>query len=379
MASGSVFVIISCQGVSDAIRDAVDSAQFSEARSLAYKANALSRKLASQVQEKGGSLVVFIQERQVLEVPVSVAEDMPSYLEPYVQELPGMIAVGMGLTFGEAVIAMKASLVSGEIEMYDPKDPRFDRSNEYAKADAGQVGEQPFQLPVNMFDVTVPEEDAIPNQEGFVNRPGADEELQAQSMLVQALAQVMSGGAQQQQQPQEGPRDLREALEGGQVDGYQPQQEDVSGKGSKKSDKGAEPKDKGSKKDSYDEEPEEGEGADVEKRLARILTGVKSSLPQIMALHDKNPDAYKAAMALIQKLATVAKERRVKKAEEITDELAKAIRLRLPVGSRKGNKRKVIVGGKEVWRSMAAGQVQDPQGQPVSVKSHNAKANSGQG
>ena len=302
MPSGSVFVVISCQGVTDAIRDAVDQGQFNDARALSYKTTGLARKLASQVQEKGGHLTVFIPERQVMEVPSSVAEDMPSYIEPYMQELPGMVAVGMGLTFGEAVMAMKTSLISGEIEMYDPKDSKFGRDNEYAKADAeGSHSEMPYQLPVNMFDVTVPETEPVePNNEGFVSRPEVEEELQAQAALIQALAQLMTGGQQPQPgqpgQPGQDPRDLREALEGGPVEGYQPQEEG-EGKGSEKK-----PKKESKKKDSDEKAEKDDEEGGAEKRLGKILSDVKASLPQIMALHDKNPAAYKAAMTLVQKL-----------------------------------------------------------------------------
>lgn len=359
MAAGSIFVVISCQGVADAIRDAIDHGRFAEARSLSYKANGLSRKLASAVQERGGHLQMFTYDRQVMEVPSTVAEDMPQYLDPYVKDMPGMVAAGLGLTFREAVAAMKASEISGEIEMYDPEDARFEGVSEYVKA------EQPYELPVNMFDVTVPQEDPKPNQEGFVSRPEIEEELQAQAALIQAIAQVMGGGQQAQQPPQPEARDLREALEGGPVEGYQPQQP-----------QGQEGQDKPQPKGEETEKEEMGSegGSEVDSRLGTLLHSVKASLPQIMSLHDKNPAAYKAAMNLVQKLVAVAKERRVKKAEDITDELNKTIHLRLPVGARKGNKRKVLVGGKEVWRQMGAGQVQDAQGQPISVKSHNRTA-----
>jgi len=313
------------------------------------------------VQEKGGHLQAFTYDRQVMEVPATVAEDMPAYLDPYVKDLPGQVAAGMGLTFREAVAAMKASEISGEIEMYDPQDTRFEGVSEYMKA------EQPYQLPVNLFDPTVPEEDPIEDHEGFVGRPAIEEELQAQAALVGAIAQVMSGGQQAQQQPQQDPRDLREALEGGPVEGYQPQE---PGNGS------AEPKsskeESGEKSGSGDDEGDE--GPDPDKRLGTLLHSVKSSLPQIMALHEKNPEAYKAAMALVQKIVAMAKDRKVKKAEQATEDLNKAIRLKLPVGSRRGNRRKVMVDGKEVWRSMAAGQVMDDKGQPISVKSHNRTA-----
>ena len=57
------------------------------------------------------------------------------------------------------------------------------------------------------------------------------------------------------------------------------------------------------------------------------------------------------------------------------DELTKG--MKYPIGTRKGRKVKVIIDGKAVWRSMSAGRVQDARGQAISVKSHNAAAESG--
>jgi hypothetical protein len=288
-------------------------------------------------------------------------------LEGYSKDIPGLIAVGMGLSFREAVAAMHASIATGDIEMYDPENPIFEGVGEYIRK-----VEQPLELPVNMFDATIPKvEGEDPDQDGFVAKPEFEKDVEMQSAMVQAMAQVLQGGQQQQQQmmqqAQQQPRDLREALEGKQVDGYAPAEEGEEGKGKKSKDS------EGSGEKSETKGDDEGDEGDSDK-LDALLGKVKESLPQIMALHDKNPQAYKAAMALVQKLVQVAKQGKTKKAEEVTDELEKAIRLRLPVGARKGNKRKVLVDGKEVWRSMAAGQVQDSKGQPISVRESNKEA-----
>jgi hypothetical protein len=75
----------------------------------------------------------------------------------------------------------------------------------------------------------------------------------------------------------------------------------------------------------------------------------------------------------------VAKAKRVKKGEveTLTDALNKAIHIRYPVGTTKDRKKKVLINGKEQWRSMESGQVKDPKGEPISVRSSNAQADDG--
>jgi hypothetical protein len=355
---------LACDAAVDVIRDAVDGGRFEQARELAYKIKGLSQKLKSTVQEKGGHLHFFILDRQVLEVPESVAETLPNILSDYTQELH--VFVGMGMTFREAAMACRASKLSGEIEMYDATDPRFEGVSEYFKS------ENPFELPVNLFDVTMPENEEIEPEAGNSKGPAIpsiQEALSAEAQLVQAMAQAMQGGAPEQAQAaqQAQPRDLREALEGQQIQGYQPQQpQQAQAAQQAQQAQPAQPAEETAQ--AAPEEPDTGE------RLNGLLSQVKESLPNIMELHDKNPQAYRAAMNLIQKLVMVAKERNVQKAEEITEALNKKLELRLPVGFRRGNKRKVLVNGREVWREMSAGMVQDSHGQPISIKEANREA-----
>lgn len=373
--SGKIFVVISLQGVADEIRDAVDQGAFDAAKDLAYRCRSLCDKIQSMIQERGGHIHLFLYERQVLEVPPSMAEDMPMILEGYTKNLKGMVSCGMGLSFREAVAAMHISAATGEIEMYDPEDEKFEDVSQFvSKADGpgthSSPKETPMQLPVNLFDATVPKPEPKEDDEGFVSRPGFKQEAQMHMAMVQAMAQVLQGGSQQQQAQQQAasqqPRDLREALEGKQVEGYQPASDKPQAKEPPK------------QEELKAEEPAaESEEDDSHAKLDSLLSKIKTDLPQIMALHDKNPEAYKAAMALVQKLLIAAKQGRVKKAEEFTAELEKAIRLRLPVGARKGNKIKVRVDGKERWRQMGAGQVLDSKGQPVSVRSSNKDATKG--
>lgn len=374
--NGKVWIVISCQGVADTIRDEVDDGNFAQAKTLSFKAQALADKLASFVAQKGGHLHLNLLERQIIEAPESVAEELPNILEGYRQDLPGMICVGVGLTFEEASTAMKLSHLTNDIELYDPDDNRFSGAKQYTTKSEGQVT-----LPINMFDQTVPgvqqhdmateqqeQEVDDASEQKFITKPGIEEELEAESALVQAIAQILSGGAQQQQQQQaQQPRDLREALEGGPVEGYQPAQSGQSRQQGKPQVKGK----PGEKEEKAEADPSSDA---TDAKLGALLHSVKASLPQIMAMHKENPDAYKSAMNLVQKLVGLTKERRMKKYENMAEDLNKAIRLKLPVGSRDGKWMKVMVNGKEVWRQAGAGLTMDAQGQPVSVKSANKQA-----
>ncbi len=160
----------------------------------------------------------------------------------------------------------------------------------------------------------------------------------------------------------------------------------------KKSSKEGDSDDKSSKED--DSEDEDLEGMDKAKIEAEIkeaesaakadhnqklfdqLDRIKADLPQIMGLAQKDPKAFKQSMQMVGKLLDVAKQ--VQKGElDLVDEdvLEKTrLELNLPVGSRKGTKKKVQVSGKPaVWRSMKTGQTKDDDGTPISVRQHNIK------
>jgi hypothetical protein len=57
-----------------------------------------------------------------------------------------------------------------------------------------------------------------------------------------------------------------------------------------------------------------------------------------------------------------------------SQKLNKSSKLRFPVGTIRNRKKKVIVNGKAVWRSIISGQVRDSQGNAISIKSHNKQA-----
>jgi hypothetical protein len=120
-----VWVIIATDGVSDKIRDLVDSGYFSEAKSIDIHLKAVSDKIQSLVNEKGGDIKISTYDRQVLELPISVAEELPLILAGYRQVFGSMMSVGMGLDMNEAALAVKKSTYTNDIEMYDPKDDTY--------------------------------------------------------------------------------------------------------------------------------------------------------------------------------------------------------------------------------------------------------------
>jgi hypothetical protein len=176
-----------------------------------------------------------------------------------------------------------------------------------------------------------------------------------------------------QQQAQQQPGSLLEAMSGDQKKTDKP----VSHIDQKEQDK-EEQKEAAPKKESEEKKPEEDKEDDSNNKIGKLLDNIQQKLPQIMDLKTKDPAAFKQSMSLVHKLLDMAKKDRIKKGEILTDELNKALRLKLPPGSVKGRKKKVVINGKAVWRSVASGQVADPTtGQAISVVSHNAAADDG--
>ena len=372
--SNTVWIAMSCSELANKIRELSDKGFFSEVKSLTYQAQAFLDKIASFAQEHGGHLHINLPDRQILELDEDSAEELPNIIEGYKAQVSSNIACGLGLSFDEASSAMRVSMQSDEIEMFNPEDERFS-GVVYYKSENGSD----FILPPNLFDpMTPPPKYVQPEKPKYVPRPAAQQELQAEGQLVQAIAQSMmppppSPEQMQQQQP---PQDLREALHGGRVPGHTPKEED---------EKENKPKKKELKEsDDKESDDSEEESNGTNEKLKDLLSSVNSSLPGILSLHDKNPEAYKQALSLIHKLVQVAHDRKkvskaeaIEQSESITEDLNKAIRLRLPVGTLKDRKKKVLVNGKEVWRSVASGLTMDPAGEAISVKSHNATAAQG--
>jgi hypothetical protein len=388
----TVWVLIATDGVADKVRDLVDSGYFSEAKDLDYHLKNVCEKISALVNEKGGSIALSTYDRQVLQLPITVAEELPVILAGFKEVFGALMSVGMGLDLREASIAAKKSTFTNDIELYDPKDESYKEFRKSLQIEDDVFGPQP-----NQYDMTHPKSPSPDSSKTNVGKyvPGLDaqQQLQAEGALINATIQQLMGPAnqiqqqaQQQQQQQaeqekQPPESMLEAVSGekkkDKPDTETKQKKDSDSKGGKDDDSDSDSSD--SSDSDEDDDSSDDSDATTEK-IGKLLANVQEKLPELMALHDKNPDAFKKVIGLVHKLVDVAKQKKsVKKTELVglTEELNKAIKIRYPVGTTKGRKKKIMVDGKAVWRSVAAGQVKDVKGDAISVASHNAKAKAG--
>jgi hypothetical protein len=381
--------MIITDGVADKIRDLVDSGYLSEAQGLDYQLKSVADKVNKLVGERGGQVKLSTYERQILELPVTVAEELPLILAGYKKVFGMLMAVGMGLNLREAALAAKKSVYTNDIELYDPKDESYDEMKKSL-----QIEDDSFNFQPNLFDETHPPSPKADSSKDSVGKyvPGLNPQqaLEAENQLIQATVSQLMGPAQEmqqmmqqqqqqaeQQQQGEGPDSLLEALSGEKKsDKPKTESKEKSSDSEDSEDSSKSKSDDDS--DESDSESDDDSGDDNEK-LGKLLADVQDRMPKLMELHDKNPEAFKKVVTLIHKLVGMVKSRKegsTKKFEvtSLTEELNKALKIRYPVGTVKNRKKKVIVDGKAKWRSVAAGQVQDDKGNAISVESHNSKA-----
>lgn len=377
----SVWVLIITESVSDKIKNLVDSGSFAEAKDLDFNIQSLTQKVNALINEKGGSVSLSIYDRQVLELPITVAEELPLILVGYRQVFGSMMSVGIGLDLREASLAAQKSSLSNDIEMYDPKDESYQGLSKTL-----EIEEEMFQPQPNLYDKGYPKPPApdadATNVGKYRPSPNAQQQMQSENEIVQATVQQLMGPAnemqqqaqqqQQQQQPGQGPTSILESLSGEK----KPDAPKTNSK-QKKADKND---DSDNDDDSSDDDSDDSAEEESSDKIGKLLSSVQEKLPQLMQLHDKNPEAFKKIVGLVHKLVDMAKKKKdVKKTEvsNLTEDLNKMIKLRFPVGTIRNRKKKVIVNGKATWRSVISGQVQDLAGNAVSVQSHNAKAKDG--
>jgi hypothetical protein len=352
-----ITVIIDSTSAVDKLRKLVDLGRFTEAQAMSSMFDGFAEQVKSLVQTKGGHINVMLYERQVLEVTESTVEDLYTILEGYKNVMGKDIAVGIGLDFNEARRACKVSRTTKKIEFFEPGSDQ-----EQIKQSGINDDEKEVELSPNLTDVEKPDpppptkkskqaaDKKVILRPSFEEESAEEQQAQAQQEQAQMQEQMQE---QQQAAPQQDPREqqVQEALRG-----QQTQKEEI------------EP-DVKTELDPQTAEPAEAiqpEDKRAEKLVA-LLANVKGHLPDIMKLHDTNPEAFKQAMGMIAKLTSIAKS------EEARD-LIKALgrpKITWPIGTVLGRKKKVANGR---WRSLGAGQVQDGDGNAISVKSHNAKA-----
>jgi hypothetical protein len=275
--------------------------------------------------------------------------------------------------------------------MFDPEDEKFDVDMVNKSVD---MDDEKFILPPNVFDPVHPKSPKPEDQPEYKNKqlsykPGlnAQQSMQAETMLLQAIMEQLGGGQQAQQQQQQmmqqqqaqaqQPRNLAEALHGEQMPGQEGQQAQEGGQGQEQNPASAA---EGQK----DAEPTDDDDKDHQK-LGNLLAMFNDKIPQLMGLAETNPDAFKQVLGLVHKVVDMAKKNKTAKSEVIdyTSQLEKAVSKLtgmprgLPVGTVHKRKKKIMLDGKAVWRSVISGQVKDAKGNAISVKSSNANADGG--
>jgi len=400
---GTLWVVINASEAQEKLVGYIDSGSLAEAIVFSNALNDLIEKMKKFVQQYGGSIPLYLYERIIMQLPSSVVENLPYIIKGYSESLNGKIAVGIGLTMEEASNACKKSKNSGEIELYDPED-KYGETEDFIKNDSNSRRFKGVTLPPNIFDPTIPDESQYARQQevGDIKILSIKEALQAEASLVEAMAgpmgldqlkqmqQQQEAAAQQQQQAEQQPRDLLESLNGGQIDGHQPEENEDSTKESENST---------SNEDSGDveevvQEIEEAEQATSDDKIAMQLDKIKTQIPQIMGLAEKDPKAFKQTMDMINKLIQLAHNRSKTTEKSETrnkiESLIKDINMRAksdrpktngiiyPVGTRLGRYKKVLVDGKQKWREMSSGQVLDDKGTVISVKENNKQAGDNQ-
>jgi hypothetical protein len=386
--------MIATDGVADKIRDLVDSGYFAEAKDLDYHLKSITEKISALINDRGGSVKLSIYDRQVMEMPVTVAEELPLIIAGYREVFGSLMAVGMGMDLKEASTAAKKATFTNQIELYDPKDESF------ALYKTLQLEADMFQPQPNLTGTDQENHPGPPKPDAYKFAVGkvvpalsADQQMQAEAQMVNATIQLLMGPTQQMQQQQqaqeqqqaeqekEPPGSLLEAMSGEKkTDKPKTETKQKKDSDSDDSDESSESKKGKSDSDSGSDEDSDEDSDATNEKLGKLLSSVQEKMPELMKLHEKNPEAFKKVIALVQKLVDVAKAKKsVKKSEisDMTEDLNKALRLTFPVGTVRNRKKKVVVDGKAKWRGVAAGQVKDIKGNPISVDSHNAHAKDG--
>ena len=366
----TVWIVIACDEVTDKLRGWLDNGHFEDAVKYAQLIHDFCDKIQKFAQEKGGHLYVSLYDRQIMELPASAADQLPYIIEGYKEDLGrDKIAVGIGLDYMEAARAAQHSRTTGEIELFTPGETPTYKAEDPIGASGDLKLDTDVSLPPNIFDPQLPPkmvEKVTPKEPHFTSRPEMDKEIAAETKMLQAIGQQMQpptppapppgqpGGSAQ-------PQDLMEALHGGPVPGHQPQQAEAEGK-----------PEEGEKEGEF---PDEEAGAE---KLYGALANIQQKIPQLMELHDKNPEAFKRSMDLINKLMKLTQTKKSEKLSLKLEELKKAFaagtKRNWPVGTTINRRKKVLVDGKSVWRSIISGQVRDDHGQIISVKSSNKQS-----
>jgi hypothetical protein len=349
-----VWLVIDTSQVAAKIDEYIEQGDFASANQLHSNIMSYGEHIKSLIISKmygDGKLIVQTDVKTVALLSPTQIKNLP-ILESIIDQNHGDAGVGIGLTLQEAVMAAKKSLTTGQIELYDSQEEVF--KAEYLNKANLYDG---LKLSPNVFDPKIPTPPDPPtpknreyDREAIV--PSIQDALNAEQQMIQILAEQISGGGLQQQNTPNIPPQLLQALQTQQQPEAQPAEA----------------------QNSQEEEKQSDEGSKSHEKLANLLALVDEKMPKFLEMANSNPEAFKKLMNLIHKLLDFAKEKNIQKIEikNYAEELNKRLKS-LPVGSVRGRRIKVIVNGRPVWRSVASGMILDSQGQPISVRSSNAK------
>lgn len=379
----NLWVVMVSRQIADSIRQDLESGLFTKATNSTNLLKSFQQNLANICQNTGGHVHTFLPEWMTMQCQPSVVEQVPNLVESFNNQIGHSIACGIGMSFEEAVRAALESESTGHIVLYQ---------EEVKKAEEQE-------LPPNLFDYDSQKvantDKAKIDKVKYAVAPDFKASAKISEINVQNMVQQLGGNAMQQMQQQmatqqqqamqaqKKPRDLTEALHGEQIQNRNPyageqQKEPEQNKKQPEQPKQQEQEqpESGIEKDEMGESPDD----DAHHKLGNALLQIKQEIPQLMDLSEKNPDAFKQTMALIQKLLNFTKKtkKQFKKSEieTLTEDLNKRLKS-LPIGTVRNRRKKVLVNGKAVWRSVASGMVKDLSGEPISVKSSNLAAQKG--
>lgn len=379
-----LWVVINASNISLGLSRLVDSGNFEGAKNAKFYLDNFIKKLESLCQAHGGSAHLLLYERMVLNLSVNAAELLPNVIENYMPSLSTKIGVGIGMNFEEATKAAQKSLQTKKIEFYEKDEESLNYiKNELIKDSSQKI---PVDFPPNIFDPELPDSRNMTRVETGGKRPALDgqykldqtkpdpvvtkpslkEDISNQKALIDHILdeikfpkdkidQQIQAMQQQQQQIQAMQQQAQ------QEEQQQSQQQEIN------------------QKEELEQVPEKDEHDRVSEKLLGFLGNLKNQMPELMRLHESNPEAFKHVMSLVNKMLKLSKQKIQKNDQSITENLEKRIRKQikrakgsvLPIGTLKDRKIKVLSNGKAVWRSVASGLVRDTLDNPISVKSRN--------
>ena len=389
-----VTVIISLFKQADRVQDAQVLNNQGELGQQSANSDALIQKVKSWALTKGAEIKYLTNDKVIFGISPETLEEMEYELEHYRSSL-GECAVGMGVDLHQAQKAEEKSQQTKRIEFYHPEDPFYNKKDPQDFKDSDQEVADKVKLdePTPVHAPTLAEEfkakevlfdTMAQNQVQKLEPTPEEQQAQQQAMAQQAQAQ----GAAPQGQPQQDGKsdaslqeaemdpDMQEALRlAGREDSI-PQKPKVEMDASKKEEPAQEPAEPKAKV----VDPNS-----IEMKLAGLLATIKHHASDLAELQERNPEAFKAAMKMVDSTIKLSKHVRenggklgdvkmpipkfdLKKFEE---DLAKRANVNsLPIGTLKRGKVKVkdSYTGRVKWRSVRSGLMKDPTGAAISTK-----------